>query len=46
MAGVHTEASMSLDGYIAGPGDGGLDQLFRWYENGGVIHLHYRVRRP
>ncbi|WP_433346647.1 dihydrofolate reductase family protein [Micromonospora sp. CA-111912] len=37
MAGVYTEASMSLDGYIAGPGETGFDQLFRWYGNGEVV---------
>ncbi|MFV2113999.1 dihydrofolate reductase family protein [Micromonospora sp. LOL_025] len=36
MGGVYTEASMSLDGYIAAPGDTGFDQLFQWYENGDV----------
>ncbi|MFG3709551.1 dihydrofolate reductase family protein [Micromonospora sp. NPDC047730] len=36
MAGVYTEASMSLDGYVSGPGESGFDLLFRWYENGDV----------
>ncbi|MEU4778733.1 dihydrofolate reductase family protein [Micromonospora sp. NPDC023633] len=36
MGGVYTEASMSLDGYIAAPGDTGFDQLFQSYENGDV----------
>ncbi|MEH0970417.1 deaminase [Micromonospora sp. CPCC 205546] len=36
MGGVYTEASMSLDGYIAAPGDTGFDQLFQWYGNGDV----------
>lgn len=27
---------MSLDGYIAGPGDSGFDHLFQWYGNGDV----------
>lgn len=27
---------MSLDGYIAGPGESGFDQLFQWYGNGDV----------
>jgi dihydrofolate reductase len=29
-------ASMSLDGYIAGPGESGFEHLFAWYENGNV----------
>jgi len=29
-------ATMSLDGYIAGPGESGFDQLFQWYGNGDV----------
>jgi dihydrofolate reductase len=33
---VYTGASMSLDGYIAGPGESGFDQLFQWYGNGDV----------
>ncbi|MFI5755088.1 dihydrofolate reductase family protein [Streptomyces sp. NPDC051569] len=33
---VHTSASMSLDGYIAGPGGSGFDRLFAWYGNGEV----------
>jgi dihydrofolate reductase len=33
---VYTGATMSLDGYIAGPQEGGFDKLFRWYENGEV----------
>ncbi|SCG63856.1 dihydrofolate reductase family protein [Micromonospora coxensis] len=37
MSGVFTEASMSLDGYIAGPGESGFDLLFRWYGNGDVV---------
>ncbi|WP_327030313.1 dihydrofolate reductase family protein [Micromonospora sp. NBC_01740] len=36
MAGIYTEASMSLDGYIAGPGESGFDHLFQWYGNGDV----------
>jgi len=31
---VITGATMSLDGYIAGPGESGFDLLFDWYENG------------
>ncbi len=36
MSKVYTGASMSLDGYIAGPGDSGFDHLFQWYGNGDV----------
>ena len=36
MTKVFTGASMSLDGYIAGPGESGFDQLFKWYSNGDV----------
>jgi dihydrofolate reductase len=37
MSKVTTGATMSLDGYIAGPGDSGFDLLFRWYGNGDVV---------
>ena len=33
---VYTGASMSIDGYIAGPNESGFDQLFKWYGNGDV----------
>jgi dihydrofolate reductase len=33
---VFTGASMSLDGYIAGPDETGFDLLFKWYGNGDV----------
>jgi dihydrofolate reductase len=36
MTTVYTGASMSIDGYIAGPGETGFDQLFQWYGNGDV----------
>lgn len=36
MSKVYTGASMSLDGYIAGPQESGFDQLFKWYSNGEV----------
>lgn len=36
MGKVYTGASMSLDGYIAGPQDSGFDQLFKWYFNGDI----------
>jgi len=36
MSKVTTGATMSLDGYIAGPQDSGFDLLFRWYGNGDV----------
>jgi dihydrofolate reductase len=34
MGKVTTGATMSLDGFIAGPDESGFDLLFRWYENG------------
>jgi dihydrofolate reductase len=36
MTKVYSGASMSLDGYIAGPEESGFDQLFQWYGNGEV----------
>ncbi len=36
MSKVMTGATMSIDGYIAGPNDSGFDLLFRWYRNGDV----------
>jgi dihydrofolate reductase len=36
MSTVFTSASMSLDGYIAGPSDQGFEHLFAWYGNGDV----------
>ena len=36
MTKVFTGASMSLDGYIAGPGDSGFEHLFKWMDNGDV----------
>jgi dihydrofolate reductase len=36
MSKVYTGASMSLDGYIAGPEESGFDELFKWYGNGDV----------
>ena len=36
MSKVHTGATMSLDGYIAGPDESGFDRLFQWYGNGDV----------
>ena len=36
MAEVFTGASMSLDGYIAGPDETGFEHLFKWYGNGDV----------
>ncbi|MFG1610877.1 dihydrofolate reductase family protein [Actinoplanes sp. NPDC049265] len=36
MGKVATGATMSIDGYIAGPGDSGFDLLFQWYDNGDV----------
>jgi len=37
MTKVYTGASMSLDGYIAGPGESGFEYLFQWYNNGDVV---------
>jgi dihydrofolate reductase len=37
MTKVLTGASMSLDGYIAGPGETGFEYLFQWYGNGDVV---------
>jgi hypothetical protein len=34
MGKVITGGTMSLDGYIAGPGESGFDLLFQWYGNG------------
>ncbi len=36
MGKITTGATMSLDGYIAGPGESGFDLLFQWYGNGDV----------
>lgn len=36
MGKVTTGATMSIDGYIAGPGESGFDLLFQWYGNGDV----------
>jgi dihydrofolate reductase len=36
MGKVSTGATMSLDGYIAGPEESGFDLLFQWYGNGEV----------
>jgi dihydrofolate reductase len=36
MSQVYTGASMSLDGYIAGPNESGFEHLFQWYANGDV----------
>jgi dihydrofolate reductase len=33
---VYTGASMSLDGYIAGPNETGFEHLFQWYASGDV----------
>ena len=37
MTKVFTGASMSLDGYIAGPDETGFEQLFKGYGNGDVV---------
>jgi dihydrofolate reductase len=36
MTTIYTGATMSLDGYIAGPDETGFDHLFQWYGNGDV----------
>jgi dihydrofolate reductase len=36
MGKVKAGATMSLDGYIAGPNDTGFDLLFKWYQGGDV----------
>ncbi len=36
MGKIVTGATMSLDGYIAGPEESGFDLLFQWYGNGDV----------
>jgi dihydrofolate reductase len=36
MSKVYTGASMSIDGYIAGPNESGLEHLFKWYSSGDV----------
>ncbi|QFU87163.1 dihydrofolate reductase family protein [Amycolatopsis sp. YIM 10] len=36
MGKVTTGATMSLDGYLAGPEESGFDLLFQWYGNGDV----------
>lgn len=33
---VYTGASMSLDGFVSGPGESGFEHLFAWYGNGDV----------
>ena len=37
MSTVYTSASVSLDGFIAGPQESGFDQLFQWLNNGDVV---------
>jgi hypothetical protein len=36
MTKVSTGASMSLDGYIAGPAESGFEHLLKWWGNGEV----------
>jgi dihydrofolate reductase len=36
MGRILTGASVSLDGYIAGPGESGFEQLFAWYDAGDI----------
>lgn len=37
MTKIYTGASMSLDGYVSGPGESGFEHLFKWYGNGDVV---------
>ena len=43
MTKITTGASVSIDGYIAGPGGSGFDHLFQWYSNGDV---HIETTKP
>jgi dihydrofolate reductase len=36
MTKIYTGASMSIDGYIAGPNESGFEHLFKWYSSGDV----------
>src|SRR2546423_12175246 len=36
MGNVITSASMSLDGFIAGPAETGFEHLFAWHRNGEI----------
>ena len=36
MGKITTGATMSIDGYLAGPGESGFDLLFQWYGTGDV----------
>jgi dihydrofolate reductase len=52
MSKIYTGATMSLDGYIAGPEESGFDRLFQWYENGDVewptthADMTFRLTQP
>jgi hypothetical protein len=37
MGTVFAHASVSLDGFIAGPDETGFDRLFGWFTNGDVV---------
>jgi hypothetical protein len=37
MTKIYTGASVSLDGYIAGPEESGFEHLFKWLGNGDVV---------
>ncbi|MEV4262458.1 hypothetical protein [Kribbella sp. NPDC049584] len=37
MTKVYAQASLSLDGYVAGPGGTGFDRLFAWCTAGDVV---------
>jgi dihydrofolate reductase len=36
MGTVYSGASMSLDGYVAGPAESGFEHLFAWYDSGDI----------
>jgi hypothetical protein len=40
MSKVFAQASVSLDGYIAGPGESGFEHLFAWCTAGEVERPH------
>ncbi len=46
MSKVFTGPSMSLDGYISGPGETGFEGRLSAEQGLEVTHLRYRVRYP
>jgi hypothetical protein len=52
MSTVMTGASMSLDGFISGPGETGFEHLFAWFGSGDVEvptadpNMTLRMTRP